>query len=762
MKTPHRLATILFADIQGYTALMEQNEQKALESLRTFQSSLENTVADNNGIIQNFYGDGCLATFYGSTDAVNCAVELQKSFWNEHHLPVRIGLHTGEVVFDESNVYGNAINTASRIESIGIPGSVLLSKAVASQIANNLHYKMVSLGVFEFKNLSDAIEVMAISEFNFQVPEREKIEGKLNYPNPADEPNYGRYKPWMVAGIFLLVLIFTVYIVTGDEFRRIASSDISEKGLYIPPFENQTGDSSLENIGHYTSMVLASAIQSTGMALVKDQATLDIGPTIYEAKISGFGQPNNKKEPTDLQFLLKGTYHKTNDSIFFSCRIMDLKSNSAVKVFPTVSSPFGNYTRAIERLKNEVLGYWATKDTPLYQYNPPNYQSYIDYLLAIQNWEGDTAVILKHIRNAKKLDSTFYRAHLLELELYEIYNPNKADSMLTDFELLKNQFSKAELNLYNAIKARVRNKNQAAFQYYMKEFETAPRNLYVNTSAISIALALINNPQKAVEIGEYIDWRTVPYNDCDYCQDRLTFLTKAYIDIGEEEKALEILRFAETSETDLINRGIRELEIRALARLGRIDEIKEILRKSRYQEFNQKMDFIYFTYWAARELILTGNMAEANEFANQFFSDITPENRNTYLTSIARLQLYLGNYDQAILDLKETLDTKYLGGYQPYFEAWYAAANGFVGNQQIARDYIEKFRTVEDKYKKQLYLYNKAIIHCSLGETDQAVSALKDAIYAGKRFYRWEFQYEPILNRYIPKESMDEVLTLVY
>jgi class 3 adenylate cyclase len=80
MKTPHRLATILFADIQGYSAMMEHDEHKALNYIQIFQSLIEKEVIAHDGVIQNFYGDGCLISFNGSTDAVNCAVQLQNEF----------------------------------------------------------------------------------------------------------------------------------------------------------------------------------------------------------------------------------------------------------------------------------------------------------------------------------------------------------------------------------------------------------------------------------------------------------------------------------------------------------------------------------------------------------------------------------------------------------------------------------------------------------------------------------------------------------
>jgi hypothetical protein len=457
-------------------------------------------------------------------------------------------------------------------------------------------------------------------------------------------------------------------------------------------------------------------------------------------------------------------YHKEGDTLSFLSKIVDIHKNNTLRVFPPAKGPSGKYSEIINELKNDILGYWATKDLPLYEYNPPDYQSYREYLLAIKNWEGDPEMVLGHIKKAKELDSTFYRAHLLELELYDNYYLSKLDSMLVELEKIKAKFSKNELNLYNSIKAKVRNLNKAAFRYYLEEFKNAPQNLYVNTTAMNIASVLVNHPHKAVEIGEYIDWKNVPYNDCEYCQDRLTVQARAYIDIGEEEKALEILRFAETAETDLLNRGIKELEIRALARTGNVEAIEELLQKAKHQNFNYNLTELYFTFWAASEMILARNMKEANRLAEVFYTALNAENRNKYLKNSARLHLYLGNYQKAEKELKEILGIGGLGGWKYYYESLYAASLGFQGKTEKVIPFLDSLseKAEDDKYLKSRYLYYQAMIHASMKEEEKAIGLLKESIYAGKRFYRWEFQHDPILKNQIPPEKLKEVLSLLH
>ena len=135
-KPRRQLAAVMFADIVGYTTLMQSNEDEALFSLQKFKTNLHHLVPNHSGEIINFYGDGCLAIFQSSVEATICAEKLQQAFLNDPQVPVRMGLHAGDVVFRDDNVFGNAVNIASRLESISIPGAVLLSSNVRNQIKN--------------------------------------------------------------------------------------------------------------------------------------------------------------------------------------------------------------------------------------------------------------------------------------------------------------------------------------------------------------------------------------------------------------------------------------------------------------------------------------------------------------------------------------------------------------------------------------------------------------------------------------------------
>ena len=179
MSERRQLAVIMFADMVGYTALMQQDEDKALHKLNLFKETLYVSIQEFQGEIIQFYGDGCLSVFSNSVNAVSCAKVVQEIFREDQPVPVRIGIHLGDVIFKDGNVFGNCVNVASRIESMCIPGAILFSDAVQKQITNKPEFQLTSLGSFEFKNVEEPMEIFALTNKGFPIPNPDIINGKF-------------------------------------------------------------------------------------------------------------------------------------------------------------------------------------------------------------------------------------------------------------------------------------------------------------------------------------------------------------------------------------------------------------------------------------------------------------------------------------------------------------------------------------------------------------------------------------------------------
>jgi len=173
-----QLNAIMFADIAGYTALMQEDEKLALQLRRKFQDKLEKEVTEYNGRILDFRGDGALCTFTSTIEAVRAALAVQLEMQIDSVVPLRIGMHTGDVLVEGNNIYGDSVNIASRIESFAVPGSICLSGKAYDDIKNQRDIQTVSLGRYLLKNVKEEVEIFAISNPGIQIPGENHPDGK--------------------------------------------------------------------------------------------------------------------------------------------------------------------------------------------------------------------------------------------------------------------------------------------------------------------------------------------------------------------------------------------------------------------------------------------------------------------------------------------------------------------------------------------------------------------------------------------------------
>jgi len=178
MPNSRQLVAILFADITGFTAMMQEDEALAMYSRQKLQQTLNDEVAKHQGRIIEFKGDGVLCSFSSTLECVNAAISLQRQMQTEPVVPLRIGIHSGDVLFNDNNIYGDGVNIASRLESFAVPGSIFISGKVYDDIKNQKNIQTTSLGYYHFKNVKEDVEIFCISNPGLVVPAGNYLEGK--------------------------------------------------------------------------------------------------------------------------------------------------------------------------------------------------------------------------------------------------------------------------------------------------------------------------------------------------------------------------------------------------------------------------------------------------------------------------------------------------------------------------------------------------------------------------------------------------------
>lgn len=217
-----RLAAIMFTDIVGYTALMGENEQKALRLLEKNRKLHQSLIDQYHGRILKEMGDGVLAVFNSASDAVHCAQKILKISKEDTELKLHIGIHLGEVFFTEDDVFGDVVNIASRIESATKEGEIYMSEDVYKSIKNKEDIEVEFIGKKKFKNVKGPIKLYRLKE-----------EIVLEKWNKLIIKNTG------FISVMTAILIILIYIITNYMSKpRDVTSDITEKSIAVLPFNN--------------------------------------------------------------------------------------------------------------------------------------------------------------------------------------------------------------------------------------------------------------------------------------------------------------------------------------------------------------------------------------------------------------------------------------------------------------------------------------------------------------------------------------------
>ncbi|MGB5355403.1 MAG: adenylate/guanylate cyclase domain-containing protein [Eudoraea sp.] len=162
MSQSRQLAVIMFTDIAGYTALMGKDEEKAFRILEKNREIHKPIIEQFNGQWIKELGDGVMASFQTVSDAVHAAIGIQNESREVPDLQITIGIHLGEVVFENEDVFGDGVNIASRIQGLSPPGSIYISEAVHNNIYNKQGIESRFVREEKLKNVASSMRIYEV------------------------------------------------------------------------------------------------------------------------------------------------------------------------------------------------------------------------------------------------------------------------------------------------------------------------------------------------------------------------------------------------------------------------------------------------------------------------------------------------------------------------------------------------------------------------------------------------------------------------
>jgi class 3 adenylate cyclase len=243
-----RLATIMFTDMVGYSALVQKDEALALALLDEQRAILRAAFIEHGGREIDAVGDGFFVEFPSALSAARCAVAIQQRLIERNAaangqapIQVRIGLHIGDVVARENRVHGDAVNIAARIEPLAPPGGIYVSEDVARQIQNKIEVPVIKLGKGELKNIRLPVDIYRVGvPSEQQRPLRERVAFAFGRKRTR--------RSVAASGVAMLILLVLAGALTWQGLRsRQPREDpvlALPKGpsIAVLPFENLSGD----------------------------------------------------------------------------------------------------------------------------------------------------------------------------------------------------------------------------------------------------------------------------------------------------------------------------------------------------------------------------------------------------------------------------------------------------------------------------------------------------------------------------------------
>jgi adenylate cyclase len=272
-----KLAAILSADVEGYSRLMDDDEEATVRTLTSYRTVIADLIQQFRGRVVDTPGDNILAEFSSVVDAVNCAVEIQRDFAERNtELPYnrkmefRIGVNLGDVIEEEGRIYGDGVNIAARVESLSEAGGICISGRVYDLVENKLDFEYEFLGEQKVKNISRPVRVYRVQiESNVAVSE---VSRTLELP---DKPS-------------IAVLAFTN--MSGDPEQEYFSDGITEEII-----------TALSKVPHMFVIARTSSFKYKGKAVDVQQIGRQLG----------------------VRYVLEGSVRKAGNRVRITAQLVD-------------------------------------------------------------------------------------------------------------------------------------------------------------------------------------------------------------------------------------------------------------------------------------------------------------------------------------------------------------------------------------------------------------------------------------------------------
>jgi len=325
-RVERRLTAILAADVVGYSRLMGADEEETLARLKAHRRELlDPRIGEHRGRIVKTTGDGLLAEFASVVDAVRCAVEIQDEMAKrnadeppDRRIEFRVGINVGDIIIDESDIFGDGVNVAARLEALAKPGGICVSRMARDQVRDKLDLVFEDMGEQQVKNIARPVRAYrVVTEAGVRVA-----------ATPTPDRRKRVLRRALAASVAALVLLAT----GAAAFWRLypphpaptAAGATARPPALLPdgpsiavlPFANLSGDPAQDYLADgLTDNLIDALAQNPALFVIARNATL-----VYRGTAAA---PQAAAKDLGVRYVLEGSVQKSGDHIRVTAQLID-------------------------------------------------------------------------------------------------------------------------------------------------------------------------------------------------------------------------------------------------------------------------------------------------------------------------------------------------------------------------------------------------------------------------------------------------------
>jgi len=534
----------------------------------------------------------------------------------------------------------------------------------------------------------------------------------------------------------LAVLAFVLFRGFGGK-----GIEVDPDRIMVALFENQTGDQSLDPLGRMASDWITQGISQTEMAeVVPTMTVMQYSPVMS----SETGAPQTRSQPLSLAreigagIVISGVYYLADNDLQFHASITDAQHEKLIHSLEPVQGPLENKMDVIQDLREKVMGSLAIylrkelwDESYLKQAKIPDYEAYQEFVLGTEFFGDDYPKAIQHFERAAELDPTFLTAKIwLSVSYGNQGYYAKAKSILNSANKNREQLSPYECHMVDWYMVSLNGRNEEALRFIRLAEKLAPKNITVN-HVLGLEAMQCNRPQETVETYAKMDSvdPKILYR-VEASGWRIGVLAGAHHMLGNYKKELKVVREGQNYFPDTLR--LKEDEVCALAALGRIKEVRNVLEETLAVETSRGTYPFGIMREASEELRVCGFREEALEIAHRAVGWYKQHRDEAdYRYNLART-LYLAELWQESQALFKELSKQEPDNIN--FKGYLGTLAARMGDEKGAHRISEELKNFDRPYLFGSHTYWRACIASLLGEKQKALKLLKEAFKQGRGY----------------------------